>query len=552
MGRAEKVNIRIDAGYASGELRHDWRYIGYDECNYTVAPEGRELLAKFGRLQDAPYYVRVHHMLCTGNCHGTYKWGSTNAYMEDSQGKPVHNWEVIDKILDALLENNCKPFFELGFMPMDLLDKSYFEGANDWEIFGRYKNEGWAMPPKDYDKWRELVYRLVCHCIERYGQGEVLTWYWELWNEPDIFYWKGTVEEYCKLYDYTESAVHAALPEARLGGPATTGPVEGKDGSLEYLERFLDHCRNGINEVTGAKGTRLDYVTFHTKGGGFPFKPNAPKSTPSVKSMVMQVRLGLEAVKKYSYAGLEVVLSEADPDGWAAGGRFDNRNMNFRNTEYYASFVASSYNNIGKLGAEMGIDVRPLAWAFMFVGERCFEGTRTFTTQGIDKPVFNLFKMYSRMGRNLISFRCSHNNDYLSEGLDPKIRIESESEPEVSGMASITGDGNIQIMVYSHHDDWDVEKEFDIEIEIGNIQKGDSFNVKHYRIDKSHSNAYTEWLRQGSPDYPSKQSYEQIKSKDDLELYKPEKTMTVTDGRIKLDFKFPSHAISLIELIHKA
>jgi len=550
METVEKINIRIDAGCGSGELRHDWRYIGYDECNYTVAPEGRELLTKFGRLQDAPYYVRVHHMLCTGNCHGTYKWGSTNAYMEDRQGNPLYNWEVIDKILDALLENNCKPFFELGFMPMDLLDRSYFEGANDWEIFGRYKNGGWAMPPKDYDKWRELVYRLVCHCMERYGQREVLTWYWELWNEPDISYWKGTVEEYCKLYDYTESAVHAALPEARLGGPATTGPVEGKGGSLEYLERFLDHCRNGINEVTGAKGTRLDYVTFHTKGGGFPFKPNAPKSTPSVKSMVRQVRLGLEAVKKYGYAGMEVVLSEADPDGWAAGGRFDNRNMNFRNTEYYASFVASSYNNIGKLAAEMGMDVRPLAWAFMFVGERCFEGTRTFTTQGIDKPVFNLFKMYSRMGRYLIGFSCSHKIDYLLEGSDPKIKAECEPEPEVSGMASISDDRSMQIMVYSHHDDWDVEKEFDIQIEIGNVQKGDSFKVKHYRIDKNHSNAYTEWLRQGSPDYPSKQAYEQIKSNDDLELFEPEKIMTVTDGRIKLDFELPSHAISLIELTH--
>jgi xylan 1,4-beta-xylosidase len=548
-----KVNFKIDAGSAEGELNHVWRYIGYDECNYTSVPEGRELLAKFGSLGDAPYYVRVHHLLCTGNCHGTYKWGSTNVYSEDGHGNPVYYWQIIDNILDILLENNCKPFLELGFMPMDLLDGAFFEGVNEWEAFGKYKSIGWSMPPKDYGKWHELIRNLVRHCVRRYGQEEVLTWYWELWNEPDIFYWRGTPEEFCKLYDYTEAAIHAALPGARLGGPATTGPVEGPGGSLEFLEKFLDHCRNGINEATGQKGTRLDYVTFHTKGGGFPFKVNAPKATPSVKSMVRQVRLGLEAVRKYGYGDLEVVLSEADPDGWAAGGRFDNRNMNFRNTEYYASFVASSYNHIGRLAAEMGMDVRPLAWAFLFVGERCFEGTRTFSTQGIDKPVFNLFKMYSRMGPYRLNLHCSQKYHFLQEESCPEAQAEgeaaSEAMPEVSGMASGSDDGNVRIMVYSHHDDWDIAAENRVSIELSGLKSGDSYNVKHYRIDKNYSNAYAEWVSRGSPDYPTKQTYDAIKRKDELELLEPGRSVSISGDRLELDFSLPAHAVSLIELI---
>lgn len=539
METTKRVSIKVDAAKITGKLEHTWRYIGYDECNYTHAPEGEMLLSKFGSLADGPYYVRTHHMLCTGNCHGTYKWGSTNVYTEDKQGNPIYHWEVIDLILDTYLNHHCKPFFELGFMPMDLVSKDYFAGENEWSLYGKYKSDGWAQPPKDYKKWHDLVYNLVLHCVDRYGSEEVLTWYWELWNEPDIFYWKGTVDEFCKLYDYTEEAVHAVLQEARFGGPATTGPTEGPDRSLEFLEKFLEHCRNGINYTTGKKGTRLDYITFHTKGGGFPFNIIAPKETPSVQSMVNQVRLGLEAVRKYGYADCEVILSEADPDGWAAGGRFDNPNMNFRNTEYYASFVASSYHQIEKLAKSMDMDVRPLAWAFMFVGERCFEGTRTFTTKGIDKPVFNLFKMYAKMGESSVLFNSSEEIDLC--------RNYKGEVVEVSGAASVADDGSVQIIIFCHHDDWDVKKDVDVELEIGSLY-GKSVSVKHYRIDKTHSNACTEWVMQGQPNYPSKQVYDKIKGKDALELLEPEILLNISDSKVVLRFMLPTHAVSLIEV----
>jgi xylan 1,4-beta-xylosidase len=546
METSKKVQINVNAGSILGELKHSWRYIGYDECNYTHAPEGEELIAKFGQLEDAPYYFRAHHMLCTGNCHGTYKWGSTNAYIEDKDGNPIYNWKVIDEILDIYLRNNSKPFFELGFMPMDLVDKKYIPEAVAWKAFGDYQRTGWSCPPKDYNKWHDLVLNLVKHCVEKYGEEEVLTWYWELWNEPDIFYWSGTCEEFCKLYDYTEAAVHAVLKDARLGGPATTGPKPGSK-SEKFLEEFLDHCANGTNYVTGEKGTRLDYITFHVKGGGFPFKVNAPKATPSIKSLVLQVKTGLEAIKKYGYENLEVVLSEADPDGWAAGGIYDNANMNFRNTEYYATYVASSYNNLEKVAREMNMDVRPLAWAFMFVAERCFEGTRTFTTQGIDKAVFNIFKMYAKMGNKSLSVLSSQEKDVLAYKDD----FATGEEPEVAGTAAISESGEVQVMVYSHHDDWDIEQEFDVEVNIENCNLGEEILLKHYRIDKTHSNAYTEWVNQGKPKYPNKEQYAAIKSRDSLELFEPEKIVNPVQGSVKVNFKLPVHGISFITLSKK-
>ena len=87
---------------------------------------------------------------------------------------------------------------------------------------------GWTYPPKDYAKWAELVNQWVKHAVAKYGRAEVESWYWEVWNEPDIRYWHGTPEEYDQLYDYTADAVKRALPTAKVGGPATTGPNDPK------------------------------------------------------------------------------------------------------------------------------------------------------------------------------------------------------------------------------------------------------------------------------------------------------------------------------------
>ncbi len=543
MNSSKKVNVIVNAKNVVGKLDHSWRYIGYDECNYTHTPEGEELINKIGELDDAPYYIRAHHMLCTGNCHGTYKWGSTNAYLEDEEGNPIYNWEVIDEILDVYLKYNCKPFFELGFMPMDLVDPSFAGDVNQWDRYGDYKRTGWAAPPKDYDKWKELIYNLVKHCVEKYGEEEVLSWYWELWNEPDIFYWKGTVDEFCKLYDYTESAVHLALDGARLGGPATTGPVNNSNSS-QFLDKFLKHCSSGTNYVTGKKGTRLDYVTFHVKGGGFPFEINAAKETPSIKFLVAQVKEGLEIIKENGFSDCEVVLSEADPDGWAAGGMYDNPNMNFRNTEYYATYVASSYKHIKNIADSMDMDVRPLAWAFMFRGERCFEGTRTYTTQGIDKAIFNLFKIYGRLGHYEIDLKSSQEQNVL-EFVD---KFGTGEEPEISGIAVLKEQKTVQVVLYSHHDDWDIENDFAIDLVIENIPIKDNAVVRHYRIDKNYSNAYYEWLKQGSPKYPNEKQYEAINSKAELELLEPEKELEISNNRLNLKFNMPAHAISFIEI----
>jgi len=92
MKTGKKVSIKVNAGITEGELKYKWRFIGYDENNYTHTPEGEELISMFGRLEDSPYYIRAHHMLCTGNLHGTYKWGSTNVYTARMKSRKFQEW----------------------------------------------------------------------------------------------------------------------------------------------------------------------------------------------------------------------------------------------------------------------------------------------------------------------------------------------------------------------------------------------------------------------------------------------------------------------------
>ena len=544
----KKITVKVDAQKSLGTLEHFWRYVGYDECNYTYIPEGLELLKKFRGLEKEPYYFRTHFMFCTGNCHGTYKFGSTNLYTEDAEGNPVYNYEIYDMIIDAYLQTGSKPFLELGFMPMDLVDPGYLPPVSDgWKKYNQYREIGWTCPPKSYDKWHGLIENLLRHLVEKYGADEVKTWYFELWNEPDIFYWRSTAAEYCRLFDYTEHAMHKVLPQARLGGPAVTG-MFGGDYAQQFFEFFLDHCKEGANFCTGEKGTRFDYVTFHVKGGGFPFAINAEKAVPSVEKLVYQVKVGLDTLKRHGFAGLEVVLSEADPDGWAAGGVFDNSNLRFRNTEYYASYVASSYNEIEKLSREYGTPIRPLAWAFFFPGERCFEGTRTFSTQGIDKAVFNMFQIYGKLGHEKLAFESDGAAFSLEQHPWAKREIfdGAESATDVSGFAVKGENGETQIVLYSHHDDTDLHENSRISLTVNGYGDKKALKIAHYRIDAEHSNACAEWIRQGTPWYPTREQYASIKAREGLEKLTQDFTADSAENALTLEFDLPTHGVSFI------
>src|SRR5215831_4764069 len=113
----QPVDIDVHADQADGQLSPIWAYFGYDEPNYSYAPNGKKLLAELSALSPAPVYIRVHNLFTSGDGSASLKWGSTNVYTEDAQGKPVYSWTIVDQIFDAFRSAGVKPLVELGFMP---------------------------------------------------------------------------------------------------------------------------------------------------------------------------------------------------------------------------------------------------------------------------------------------------------------------------------------------------------------------------------------------------------------------------------------------------
>ncbi len=340
----QPVEIRVDAGATVGPYRPIYAYFGYDEPNYTYAPNGRKLIGELADLSPVTVEIRAHHLLVTGDGAAALKWGSTNAYTEDAAGKPVYDWKIVDRIFDTYRAAHARPFVEIGFMPEAL--------STHPEPYTRHwpkpdDGKGWSYPPKDYAKWAELVRQWVLHSVERYGKAEVETWSWEVWNEPDISYWRGTPEEYQKLYDYSADAVKSALPAAKIGGPGSTGP--NGQHAADFLRQFLEHCAHGTNAATGKTGTPLDFITYHAKGSPSVVEGHVRMS---LRREMADVAKGMEIINQFpEFRALPIVLSEADPEGWQRPApRANIRRMSTATGTMYPSYTASALGTIFKPG----------------------------------------------------------------------------------------------------------------------------------------------------------------------------------------------------------
>ncbi len=513
------VTIRVDAARTVGAFKPIYAYFGYDEPNYTYTPNGRKLVGELAAMSGTPVYIRTHFMLATGDGTPGLKWGSTNAYTEDPSGKPVYDWTIADRIFDTYLHAGAKPFVEIGFMPKAL--SSHPEPYRVPWIPGAANPDyaaGWSFPPGDYSKWGELVYRWVKHSVEKYGKAEVASWYWEVWNEPDISYWHGTPDEYDKLYDYAAAAVKRALPSARVGGPASTGPSGEK--AAAFLRQFLEHC--------GGSGAPLDFISYHAKG-----RPTVVDGhvRMGMAKQAEDVDKGFEIVRAFpKFQNLPIVLSESDPEGCAAcSARVYPQNA-YRNGALYASYTAAMMKHIFDLADRRRVNIEGmLTWAFEFEDQPYFDGFRTLATNGIDKPVLNLFRMAALMRGN-------------------RIRADSTSSPDVDALAA-GADREISVLAWNYHDDDVPAPDADVRLEIAGVSGAAARAlVRHYRIDESHSNAWTAWKAMGSPQHPAPEQYAKLEAAGQLQLADSPRWVDVRNGAAELELSLPRQGVSLLEL----
>ncbi len=543
IAQTDTVAIKVDANEISGPMNPIWAWWGYDEPNYTYMKDGKKLLTEISALSPVPVNVRAHSLLVTGEGTHALKWGSTNAYTEDKEGNPIYDWTIIDKIFDTYIERGMKPFAQIGFMPEALSTKPqpyrhYWKPGIDYqEIF-----TGWAYPPKDYNKWAELVYQWVRHSVERYGKEEVESWYWELWNEPNIEYWRGTTEEYIKLYDYTADAVKRALPAAKMGGPEVTGP--GWDKSAEFLRAFLDHVKGGKNHVTGKVGTPLDFITFHAKGN--------PKVIDGTVVMDMGAQLrdiskGFEIVASYSeFKHLPIIIGESDPEGCAACSEADYPHNAYRNGTLYASYTAASFAKKYALADHFGVNLLgAVTWGFEFEDQTWYAGFRDMATNGVDKPVLNVFRMFGMMQGERIMVEQDNLSYNFLQVRDSSVRGD---RPDINAVAA-KSDRSLTVMVWNYHDRNDLDfPDSPVNLIVDNIS-AEKVLIEHYRIDQEFSNSYSLWKEMGSPQYPSAEQIEKLEKAGQLQLYSSPKWLNIKGGKAKIEIQLPRQAISLIRMV---
>jgi xylan 1,4-beta-xylosidase len=533
----EKVTIRVNAGGAIGPWSPIYRYFGYDEPNYTYMPHGRKLVRELAALSAAPVYFRTHSLLVTGDGQPALKWGSTNAYTEDAAGQPVYDFSILDRIFDTYLQAGGKPMVELGFMPQALSVKPE-PYRHDWPRTGI--QAGWAYPPKDYQKWAGLIYQLVKHCVERYGKAEVESWWWELWNEPDIMYWAGTPEEYDKLYDYTADALKRALPAARVGGPATTGP-RGARGAA-FLRQYLEHCTSGANAATGKTGAPLDFVSFHAKGSP---KVDGGHLRMGVSSELADLDAGFATLASFpALARLPAIVSEWDPEGCAACPARTQPQNAYRNTELYPVNRAVALKAALQLADKYRTNLEGLlTWAFEFEGQPYFEGFRTLATNGVDKPVLNFFRMAGMMGGQRIRVTSTG-----ALGLDAILAHGVREKPDIDALATANGH-EVAILAWNYSDEDAAAPAAPVEVVVEGLPAAAArVLLKHYRIDERHSNAYSVWKEMGSPQNATPVEYVRLEAAGQLQMLESPRWLWTAEGSARVEFTLPRQGLSLLEL----
>jgi xylan 1,4-beta-xylosidase len=542
-GQSDRVSVAVDLDKRIGPMKPVWAWFGYDEPNYTYMKDGQKLLTELSRLSPVPVFVRTHNLLTTGDGTPGLKWGSTNAYTEDANGRPVYDWTILDRIVDTYRARGMKPLMQIGFMPEALSAKPQ-PYKHDWAPGLPYSRiyTGWAHPPRDYDKWSELVFQWVTHSVEKYGRAEVESWWWEVWNEPDIAYWQGTPEEYFKLYDYAAHGLKRALPTARIGGPHVTGP--NGERPQKFLRAFIEHCLRGTNAATGKVGTPLDYVGFHAKGA-----PRVMKEADGtwvrmgVSNHLRAIANGFSIVASYpELKNTPIVIGESDPEGCAACPMRTDPHNGYRNGTMYSSYTAEQIARTYELADVHRVNLMgAVTWAFEFEDQPYFEGFRDLSTNGIAKPVLNVFRMLGQMGGDRVSAASSG-----ALPLDAVRETGVRERPDVNALASREA-RSAAVLVWNYHDDDRPAPDAPVELVIKGLPAG-RVRVTHHRVDRDHSNSYAVWQKMGSPQPPSPQQITALEAAAQLQRLEPPKQLPVRDGVVTMTFALPRQGVSLVKI----
>jgi xylan 1,4-beta-xylosidase len=467
--------ITIDANASGKPFPHFWETtFGSGRAVLTMRQSYRDDLRATKRITDFTY-VRFHAIF----------HDEMGVYDEDAQAHPVYNFSYVDQVYDGLLANGVKPFVELSFMPRKLAKN--LTPHPFW-----YKQL--PSPPNDPAKWAGLITAFTNHLLERYGKAEVESWYFEVWNEPNIDFWNGTPKEqtYYELYDTTVRAIKAVDPLLRVGGPATA--------QAAWVDRFIDHCVQ--NHVP------FDFVSTHIYGNEKPEDVFGKHLEISQKDMVARA-----AQKVY-----DQVKHSAAPDTPIFWTEYNATYMNRADTTDSAFMGPWLANNIRECD---GLAAMMSYWTFSDVFEEqgviktpFYGGFGLIADRGIPKPAFRAFELLHQLG---------------------DIRLASNSE---NALVTKRADGTVLIALWNYAEPGQTGPAKTFRLDLKDAGPTASYRIQ--MVDPQHRSALEKWSALNSPKSPTLAQIRELRRASELE---PASVHPLTDT-----IELPAHGLALLEL----
>jgi xylan 1,4-beta-xylosidase len=477
--------IRISDG-VTGLFNNNWNFcVGTERMGIALQKEYLDTL-EFVQKNINFKYIRGHGLLHDDT--GIYR-----EYEIDGKIEPFYNFTYIDRIFDSFLEKGLKPFVELGFMPSQL-------ASGEQTVFYWKGN---VTPPKDYEKWENLIQAVVKHFISRYGIVEVLEWPFEVWNEPnlDVFWENADQAEYFKLYKVTALAIKEINAELQVGGPAICG------GADYWIKDFLDYCNK--------ENVPVDFVSRHL------YSSKQPKlythelvyqdlTEPS--DMLEELKSVREMINNSPFPQLPFHITEYNTSYTPLNPIHDT----CLNAAYLARVISEAGDIVDSFSYWTFSDV----FEEMDVPRAQFHGGFGLVAlNNIPKPTFHMFSFFAKMGKDIL---------YRDESI----------------LVTRRTDGTITITAWNPimEKGDDILKEISLEM---SLQSGEYF-IKRETINEQYGNPWRTWIQMGRPRFPGKKWINTLRQAAEP-LISCERT-SCDENKLLLDFTLSKNEVSFFEI----
>lgn len=470
--------IEVDLKAAPRPFPHFWeKMFGSERAIVTLRESYRHDLREVKKIIQFEY-VRFHAVF----------HDEMGVYDENEKGEPVYNFSYVAQVYDGLLENGVRPFVELSFMPKKLSATSTLHPF--W--YKPYPN-----PPKDWNRWEELVYHFTKFLVDRYGEQEVAQWYFEVWNEPNIDFWSGEPkwDTYMKLYEHAARGVKRASPRLRVGGPATA--------QAAWVDRFIAYCVE--------HKLPFDFVSTHVYANDTSKDVfGTDERIPRTQMLARAMKKVHDQVKASARPNIPIIWSEYNASYMNEPHVTDAEFMGpwlantIRQTDGLADVLA--YWTFSDVFEEQGVTKRPFCGGFGLLAEF-----------SLPKPSFNAFALLHKLGEE---------------------RISNASD---SVLVTKKKDGSYVLAVWNLFLPEEPGSLKDVVLKFKGL--GAKASARVYRVDREHGSLHKAYEAMGKPAVPSRAQILQLRKAAQLPLAE---SHSIPSGELKLTL--PPHGLLVVEI----